>query len=453
MLIIDDDLAVQTSLQILFTGEGYECLAAEDPVKALQVMKKMRLDLILLDMNFGLHTSGQEGLALLQEIKQILPILPVILITGWGTISLAVEGMKKGAADFITKPWKNEHLLNAVRTSLKLSDEKKKDAVISRRQLEKEFDIEKVVGDDADFLKQLYTACRVSRTDATVLLLGESGTGKEQIAEVIHRNSLRKNQQFVKVNLGGISSSLFESEMFGHKKGAFTDALFDRKGRFEMADGGTVFLDEIGDLDPVSQVKMLRVLQDRSFEVLGSSQTRTVNVRVVCATNRDLEKMIASGDFREDLFYRINLVTIRLPALRERKGDIPLLAEYFLDILRQRYRRPAVHFAESALDWLSDQSWPGNIRELKNLLERTVVVSNHDRISKEELSSEMKQAPRIQDLRQLENRDDLTLEDMEKERILQTLQKHNYNISQSARVLGLSRGALYRRLEKFGITL
>ncbi|WP_298715239.1 sigma-54 dependent transcriptional regulator, partial [Chitinophaga sp.] len=282
ILIIDDDIAVRTSLLLLLRQEGFEASAAGTPEQAMEAVAATRPALILLDLNFSNRTTGEEGMALLQRIKTYDHTIPVILITGWGSIELAVQGMKLGAADFITKPWSNEALLQSARTVMALQT-KKPQRGITRKQLDKDFDFRQIIGEDPAILQVLETISRVAATDASVLITGESGTGKELIAEAIHQNSRRKMRPFVKVNLGGISASLFESEMFGHVRGAFTDARFDRTGRFELANKGTIFLDETGDLEPSSQVKLLRVLQDRTYEVLGSSRTKTVDVRVVCA--------------------------------------------------------------------------------------------------------------------------------------------------------------------------
>src|SRR5580692_7205562 len=304
ILIIDDDIAVRTSLVLLLKDEGYEVSDCAEPGEAIKVIKKNEPDLILLDLNFSNDTSGKEGMALLDKIKQVNVKIPVILITGWASIELAVQGMKAGANDFINKPWSNDHLLQSVKTLLDLR--KQKTEHHTRKQLDSKYNFQNIIGEDPKMLDILETIGRVAGTDASVLVMGESGTGKELIAEAIHQNSLRRNKPFIKVNLGGISTSLFESEMFGHVRGAFTDARFDRTGRFEMANKGTIFLDEIGDLDPGSQVKLLRVLQDRTYEVLGSSRTKTVDTRVICATNRNLEDLVADKLFREDLLYRIN---------------------------------------------------------------------------------------------------------------------------------------------------
>ncbi len=308
ILIIDDDIAVRASLLLLLQNDSYKCATAESAEEALKILHQHKISLIILDLNFSIETSGEEGMALLQKVRRTNESIPVILITGWGTIQLAMQGMRLGANEFITKPWSNDYLLQSVKTLLNLQE--KKTEHHTRKQLDSLYNFQHIIGEDKHMLELLETVGRVAETDASVLIMGESGTGKELIAEAIHQNSLRKNRPFIKVNLGGISTSLFESEMFGHVRGAFTDARTDRIGRFEFANRGTIFLDEIGDLDAGSQVKLLRVLQDRTYEVLGSSRTRTVDVRVISATNRNLEEMVDKGTFREDLLYRINLITI-----------------------------------------------------------------------------------------------------------------------------------------------
>jgi transcriptional regulator with PAS, ATPase and Fis domain len=297
----------------------------------------------------------------------------------------------------------------------------------------------------------LETIGRVASTDASILIMGESGTGKELIAEAVHQNSQRRNKPFVKVNLGGISTSLFESEMFGHIRGAFTDARFDRMGRFEMANKGTIFLDEIGDLDAGSQVKLLRVLQDRTYEVLGSSRTKTVDVRVVCATNKNLNDMVARANFREDLLYRINLITVYLPALRERKGDIPLLANYFINNLKLIYNRPELTITPAALKWLQQLPLPGNIRQLKNLVERAVLVSKKDKLDIDDIKAQLDASPAAKDNRQLPGVGSLTLEEMEVEMIKKAMEYHKNRVTKAAQSLGLTRSSLYRRLDKYQI--
>jgi transcriptional regulator with PAS, ATPase and Fis domain len=321
----------------------------------------------------------------------------------------------------------------------------------SREALDHQHDFAGLIGNDPKILKILVLLGRIASTDASVLILGESGTGKELIAEALHRNSRRRDRPFVKVNLGGISSTLFESEMFGHVRGAFTDARNDRKGRFEIAHGGTIFLDEIGDLDPAAQVKMLRVLQDRTFEVLGSSQRREVDVRVVSATNRPLAEMVSRGEFREDLLYRINLITVHLPPLRERPDDVPILAARFLRTLGEVYRRDALALSPEASRWLKAQPWPGNVRQLRQWVERTVLVSNQDVLGVEEFTetARMDATDAPADARPAVGA--MTIDELERAMILKSLRHHGGNISRVAESLGLSRAALYRRLEKYEI--
>ena len=369
ILVVDDDKAICLSLKHVLERNGYEVVFAEMPQGAIQVVRNTpAIELVLMDMNFSgetyrtSSTDGEEGLTLLKQVKVFRPDVPVILMTAWGSIDLAVRGMRAGAFDFITKPWDNGVLLERIKTAKSLS-------LSPTPSPEKEGGI---VGTSLSGI--LATVSRVAPTNAPVLITGESGTGKELIAEAIHRQSRRAGKPFVKVNLGGISTSLFESEMFGHKKGAFTDAKSDRIGRFEMAEGGTIFLDEIGELSLASQVKLLRVLQDQTYEVLGDSQTRHTDVRVVCATNADLKQMVEEHTFREDLFYRINLINIHLPPLRERPEDIPLLVEHFLRKASAASNLPPVKASKDAIAYLQMLPFPGNIRELKNLVERALLM-------------------------------------------------------------------------------
>jgi two-component system, NtrC family, response regulator len=453
ILIIDDDRAVTASLALLLKQAGLASTAAASPDEAIEVLRRQPCQLVIQDMNFSRRTSGEEGLALLQRIKALTPALPVVLITAWGSINLAVEGMKAGAADFVTKPWTNQQMLETVKTTLGLVESRAaEDHAATRDELDARFDFGRLVGRDPKMLRVLQLLGRVAPTQASVLITGESGTGKELIAEALHRNSPRADRAFVKVNLGGISSSLFESEMFGHVRGAFTDARADRKGRFELAHGGTIFLDEIGDLDPASQVKMLRVLQDRTFEVLGSSQRREVDVRVVSATNRALPDMVARGEFREDLLYRINLITVHLPPLRERPDDIPLLASRFLQAAAAAYRREAVVLTPAAARWLQAQPWPGNVRQLQQAVERAVLVDTRDRLDVESFT-ELAAAPGREAADSLPDVGAMTIDEIERAMILKSLRHHGGNISKVAESLGLSRPALYRRFEKYEITV
>lgn len=445
ILVIDDDNSIRSSLSFMLKRAGYEVEAVASPKEAIDTIRAVEPELVLMDMNFSLSTSGEEGLVLLRQVKIFRPDTPVILMTAWGSIQLAVQGMQAGAFDFITKPWVNSAFLQAVETALALN--RKED---SRSEVRNPLHFDKIIGRSPALLDVLKTIGRVARTNASVLITGESGTGKELIAEAVHANSPRAKGAFVKVNLGGISQSLFESEMFGHKKGAFTDATADRTGRFELANKGTIFLDEIGDLDLNCQVKLLRVLQDQTFEVLGDSRPRKADVRVVSATNRDLRQRVRERAFREDLFYRINLITVHLPALRERKEDIPLLARHFADKQSELNGLPRVELASDALEFLKRLPYPGNIRELKNLVERTMLVSGKEVLTAHDFDEQYlcPDEPAHSGIHP-----GMTLEEIERRTILQTLDKCHNNLSQVASQLGISRAALYRRLEKYDITV
>lgn len=453
ILIVDDDIAVRMSLQLLLKRSGFDTKMADGQTEALNLVAHEKPEMILMDMNFSIATSGDDGLELLRNIKKIDANIPVILMSGWGSVELAVKGMKLGAVDFINKPWKNDHLLRSVNTALSLYGSQNRGAQrpSGRKKLDKEYSFESIIGQDDKVVDVLHTIARVCKTDASVLILGESGTGKELIAEAIHRNSKRNEAAFVKVNLGGISQSLFESEMFGHKKGAFTDAHANRVGRFERANGGSIFLDEIGDLDFSSQVKMLRVLQDRSYEVLGSSEQRNLDLRVISATNRKLDEMISSNQFREDLLYRINLITISLPPLRERPEDIAHLTNHFVRTLSATYGRNSLTVTDEALSWLQGLPFYGNIRELKNLLERTILMSVGTKLEIADFDAHMRMVPSNQGKRFLPEVGSISLEQMEIEMIHQAMAYYRNQVSAAANSLGLSRNALYRRLEKYQI--
>lgn len=454
ILIIDDDAAVRSSLTFLLKRAGFEPEAVPGPEEALAVVRRTVPQLILMDMNFTLTTTGEEGIQLLKQVKIFQPDVPVILMTAWGSISLAVQGMQAGAFDFVTKPWNNLVLLKSIRTAIELSEQKKElETPLNRLDADNKFHFDKIIGQSAPLMDVLGTVSRIAPTNASVLITGESGTGKELIAEAIHTNSPRAKEPFVKVNLGGLSQSLFESEMFGHKKGAFTDAYIDRTGRFEMANKGTIFLDEIGDLELSCQVKLLRVLQDQTFEVLGDSRPRKVDIRVVSATNRNLREMVAERMFREDLFYRINLITVKLPSLRERREDIPLLARHFADRQAEINGLPRTEFSADALNFLSRLPYPGNIRELKNLVERTILVSGKPTLDASDFDAQYLRPNEPVKASDASSLAGMTLDEIERQTILQALDRHKGNLSQVAMTLGISRAALYRRLEKFNITV
>lgn len=443
ILVVDDDMAIRTSLSLVLKRAGYEVKTVATPTDAIDVVRGVAPQLVLMDMNYSLSTDGIEGLTLLKQVKIFQPQVPIILMTAWGSIQLAVEGVKSGAVDFVTKPWDNRALLQRIETAIQLSGNE-------NCGNENDFDRCGIIGNSESLLNVLETVKRIAATDASVLITGESGTGKELIAEAIHRNSRRCSRPFVKVNLGGISQSLFESEMFGHKKGAFTGAVSDRDGRFEMADKGSIFLDEIGDLDKTCQVKLLRVLQDRTYEVLGDSRQRQTDVRVICATNADLKTMVADGSFREDLFYRINLITLHLAPLRERTDDIPLLVNHFMTKICANNRLNPIKVDDAAMNYLKGLPYSGNIRELKNLVERTVLVySNNLRLTADDFRSQYNSGSIAGPSQSLSG---LTLDEMERQAIVQAIAQYEGNMSQVATALGISRGALYRRMEKYNIT-
>ena len=431
ILVVDDDRAIRSSLTLLLEHEGYAVTTASDRAEAIAAVRAHEPSLVFLDMNFGRATTGEEGLTLLSQIKLFRPDTPVVLMTAWGSIPLAVEGMKRGAADFVAKPWNNFALLEMVAA---LTDGK------SGAVANDVFDRSLIVGESKEISRVLEVVRRVASSDASVLIMGENGTGKELVAETIHRNSPRATAPFVKVNLGGISQSLFESEMFGHRKGAFTDAVADRKGRFELADKGTIFLDEIGELTPACQVKLLRVLQEHTFEPLGSSRTIRADVRVVSATNARLPQMVAQGTFREDLFYRLNLITVVLPPLRERTDDIELLVKHFAS--------DRAEFSSKAIDLLRSMPFPGNIRELKNLVERAILMCGST-VDDSGLRKCLNFAPDMA----LTGAESTTLSSNEKSLIQEALAECHGNITAAAQRLGLTRQALYRRIEKYGIIL
>jgi DNA-binding NtrC family response regulator len=450
ILIVDDDTSVTASLALLLKQHGHSAAVAHSPEEALEQLRRQRPSVVIQDMNFSRLTTGAEGLELLSAIRAEEPRLPVILMTAWGSIELAVQGMKRGANDFITKPWSNAQVVQSVETVLGLARAGAAARVTpSRAELDERYDFVSIIGNDPKLLRMLDLIARVAPTDASVLITGESGTGKELVAEAIHRNSRRAARPFVKVNLGGISSTLFESEMFGHVRGAFTDARNDRKGRFETADGGTIFLDEIGEVDASSQVKLLRVLQDRTYEVLGSSRSRTVDVRIVAATNRPLAEMVARGEFREDLYYRLNLITITIPPLRERRGDVPQLVNHFLRACVEAYRTEPATITPRAMAWLQEQAWPGNIRQLRQTVERAVLIRGGGELDRDDfiaLRDGVQPAAGA-----LPDAGTMTLDEIERAMIVKCLAHYDGNLSRVAEALGLSRPALYRRLEKFSL--
>ena len=447
ILIVDDDKAIRQSLALVLKRKGYETALAGNPDEALGMLRKHKFRLVIMDMNYSLSTTGEEGIHLLRQTKIFQPDTPVILITAWGSIELAVEGMRFGAFDFITKPWNNHLLLQRIETALSLSSP----ATDSDRN-PADFDRCGFIGENPRVKELLKTVERIAPTDAPVLVLGENGTGKELIANAIHKNSRRKNAPFVMVNLGGISTSLFESEMFGHSKGAYTGAVSERKGRVELADKGTIFLDEIGDLTQDCQVKLLRVLQQHTFERLGESRTRKTDIRAICATNADLPAMVREHTFREDLFYRINLITLRIPPLRERRDDIPLLTRSFMESASRSHGIRCPEISHEALGYLSRLPYPGNVRQLRNMVERAVLMCAGGILEKCDFEAD----GNIQDVSATDLKGSLegaTLEDLEAAAIAEAVRKYDGNLSRVAAALGITRQSLYRKIEKHGIDI
>jgi two-component system NtrC family response regulator len=450
VLLVDDDPSVTASIAMLLKQNGFRVLLASCQDEAIKHLENHSISLVIQDMNFSRNTSGKEGMILLNQIKNGFPAIPVILMTAWGSIELAVDGIKQGAADFITKPWDNQQLLRIVNTCLELNQSKVWE-LNTRQMLDEKYDFSGIVAEDPAMLAVLTTIGRVAATDAAVLILGESGTGKELIADAIHINSRRFKQQFVKVNLGGMNATLFESEMFGHVRGAFTDAKQDRKGRFELAHNGSIFLDEIGDLDPSSQVKLLRILQEQTYQAVGSSQTKKANVRVISATNCDLYEMVKDSSFREDLLYRINLITVVVPPLRNRRGDIAPLARLHLHKVSQLYNIDGISLDDSAISWLEQQTWPGNVRQLTQTVERAALMSNDPILSIHDFHTQNNAANVEFDESSLPI-GSLTLDEMEKLMVKKAIKAYNNNLSKVAEALGISRSALYRRIEKHDLS-
>lgn len=428
-------------MKLLLTKSGHQVEAIYNPLNALEHIGAFKPELVLLDMNFSVATTGEQGLAMLNKIRTSHEALPVILITGWGSMELAVEGMKAGARDFLTKPWDNHQLLQSIESILHLEQELESETLAP---------LTKIIG-ASDAIQAVKALIRkVAPTHATVLVTGGSGTGKELVAEAIHELSNRSTEAFVKVNLGGLSATLFESELFGHKKGAYTGALQDREGRFSIADKGSIFLDEIGDLALDLQVKILRVLQEKSFEPLGSSKPKKVDVRVISATHKSLEDMVAQGLFREDLYYRLNLIHIHLPSLHERRDDIPLLAKHFIHNWN-KINNLDRYIEREAMEWLQAQTYTGNIRQLKNILERSYLLASKDRLTIKDLKPHFSTRLSSTSASVTPQVGAITLEQMEKAMIEKAMAFHNRNISLVSQSLGITRSSLYRRLEKHGI--
>lgn len=452
ILIVDDDTDVLLAAK-LFLKQHFTIVHTEkSPENIPALLKNENYDLILLDMNFSRDaTSGKEGFHWLNKIIEIDPLAVVIFITGYGDIELAVQGIKEGATNFILKPWDNKKLLATITANLKvrqsnelIDDLRTKQKILIAYQ---EMGYTNLIGQSAAMKKVMATVEKVARTEANVLILGENGTGKELIARAIHKASARRNEVFISVDLGAISETLFESELFGFKKGAFTDAKEDRAGRFEAANRGTIFLDEIGNLSFALQSKLLSVIQNRKVVRLGTNREIPIDVRLICATNMPLYQMVNEGKFRQDLLYRINTVEVLLPPLRERLDDIQLLVEHFLAIYCRKYKMPLKRINPTTIRRLEKHNWPGNIRELQHAVERAVIMSESNILQPQDFF-----LSQLDDLQPEDNTEDITnLEEREKLLIRKVIDKHGGNISKAARELGLTRASLYRRIEKHGL--
>jgi DNA-binding NtrC family response regulator len=439
ILIVDDDMDVLRAARLLLKRHFEQVDFERNPQKIPYLVSNFDYDVILLDMNFTRDlSSGKEGFEWLDRILDIKPESSVVLFTAYGDVEMAVRAIKAGAVDFVLKPWENEKLLATMQAAFN------KHQAATQKEKPAPADGQLITGNSAAMQQVMDTVNRVAATDANILVLGENGTGKDMLARHIHQLSLRDKQPFVSVDLGAISETLFESELFGHVKGAFTDAREDRNGRFEEANGGTIFLDEIGNISLPFQAKLLTVLQNRSVTRVGSNKAVAVDVRLICATNRNIQQMAAQHLFRQDLLYRINTIEIQLPPLRERTEDIIPLAEHFLQLYRDKYKRPVGSLHESLVQQLQQYEWPGNIRELQHAIERAVILSQGKVLMPKDVF--VKSPTREQDLDTGYN-----LEEMERNIITQAMKKCNGNITEAARELGLSRAALYRRLEKYNL--
>jgi len=445
ILIADDQPDVLEALRLLLKAEGYLIDTAKSPGSVMKAVEQRDYALALIDLNYARDTtSGQEGLDLLAKLQQADSTLPVVVMTAWASVEVAVEAMRRGAKDFITKPWDNPRLIAIVKNQIELAS-----AVRAYQRLEQENQILRgkggpnLIAQSAAMRPVLDVIARVGPSDANVLITGENGTGKGVVAQALHAVSVRAGKPFISVNMGGLPEGVFESELFGHVRGAFTDAKTDRAGRFELADGGTLFLDEIGNIPMSQQAKILRVLETGELERVGSSRTYRVNTRLISATNADLQVEVAAGKFRQDLLFRLNTIHIHLPPLRERREDIPLLAQHFLKAHVERYRKAITGFDDGALEAMRNYAWPGNVRELDHAVERGVLMTQGKVVRAPDLGLNAgNAAPRLEDM---------SLEEVEGFLIKKTLARCDGNARQAAEQLGLSRSAFYRRLERYGL--
>lgn len=446
ILIADDQIDVLEALRLLLKPEGYDIETVSSPEDVGRSLEKREYDALIMDLNYTRDTtSGQEGLDLLSKVQELDPMLPVIVMTAWGTVNLAVEAMRRGARDFLTKPWENERLVSIVRTQLNLSNAlKRQQRLEAENMLLRDESGPTMIARSESMQPVIELIARVGPSDANVLVTGEPGVGKEVVAHKLHAISTRSSKPMVSVNAGGLAEGVFESELFGHVKGAFTDAKTDRVGRFELADTGTLFLDEIANVSMSLQSKLLRVLETGEMERVGSSRTKKVDVRVISATNADLHRDVDEGRFRQDLLFRLNTIEIHIPPLRERREDTLALANFFLDKHAQRYRKALSGFDSGAVQAMMEHRWPGNVRELNHVVERAVLMSGGTQIRAQDLALRSSSGSS-------QKLEDMSLEDVEAHLIKKALDRFGGNVSNAAGALGLSRSALYRRLQRYNL--
>ena len=441
ILIVDDNKSVLTSLELLLEDEFEGVETASNPNSILSVLDSRPVDLVLLDMNFsaGVNT-GNEGLFWLRRIREIAPELPVIMLTAYGDVELAVRALKGGAADFVLKPWDNDNLIGKIRATLR---ERKSCQLV--HPVERPSEPAMIIGHSPVMMKLIKVVTKVAKTDANVLITGENGTGKEMLAREIHRLSLRSGREMVNVDMGAVSESLFESELFGYEKGAFTDARKAKAGRMEVATGGTLFLDELGNLSLPMQAKLLTAIEKRCISRLGSTQATPIDVRLICATNADIRRLVDEGDFRQDLLYRINTIELHIPPLRERGNDILLLAEYFLQRYARKYQKEMRGLTREAKNKLLKYAWPGNVRELQHTMERAVILGDGSLLRPENFMFQASVS------RQKKEEEVLNLEQLERQAVERAMRLSEGNVTRAAEYLGITRFALYRKLEKLGL--